>query len=711
MLGLFASLLLLFPTRFRSIHEQIKELEMISRDIRMHLRPERILNDKIILIGITDIEHFLYGPEINTREAYLLLLQSLERLGVQAVLFDILFEYAGSLDSALSLKFQEIPSYISYKFLSGDMPFDELEQEMGSGDLEKDGFLTSETIRTALLDSLDTMDHLVNELAQVSGEQNLNVKKEEEIERKISGLKFRKIALARLYLQQMSGLADTPDPKAAPLEKRCVILPSDLLLLSARGFGFINIAKGEEDVVRRIPLFIRYKGRLFPHLDLVFLCDYYGVSLSDLKIKFGQYVEFLPKKNYQGIKRIPIDRSGSLLVNFRERDPVNGKNSYPLHQVIHYNRFGDLYPTRIKPETFRDAIVIVGELSPGGADVEPIPLSPSYPMMAVHASVIDMVLKDDYIRDPGVAAEVFLTLAFGLLMGLIFSLCDYRRSTLISISLLFLYLLVSVYLFRSRNIFLPMIRPCAVLLLSYLFLILYTVGIKERERRKVRSIFLKTVSPHIGEEILRHYDHEAIWGAKKVVTILFADIRGFTPLSEELKAVDLVEFLDAYYDTVSQIIFDHDGVVNKFIGDAVMALFGAPLELPDAEARAVKAAINIQKAVRELNLNPILLKYQRKVYVGIGISTGEVVVGTVGRKKIRIEYTALGDNVNIAERLQGVAGPGEILINKSAYEKIMETKDPYFQEQKVQFRPLTPMILKGKEIPVEVFRVEYAAVS
>lgn len=711
MLGLFASLLLLFPTRFRSIHEQIKELEMISRDIRMHLRPERILNDKIILIGITDIEHFLYGPEINTREAYLLLLQSLERLGVQAVLFDILFEYAGSLDSALSLKFQEIPSYISYKFLSGDMPFDELEQEMGSGDLEKDGFLTSETIRTALLDSLDTMDHLVNELAQVSGEQNLNVKKEEEIERKISGLKFRKIALARLYLQQMSGLADTPDPKAAPLEKRCVILPSDLLLLSARGFGFINIAKGEEDVVRRIPLFIRYKGRLFPHLDLVFLCDYYGVSLSDLKIKFGQYVEFLPKKNYQGIKRIPIDRSGSLLVNFRERDPVNGKNSYPLHQVIHYNRFGDLYPTRIKPETFRDAIVIVGELSPGGADVEPIPLSPSYPMMAVHASVIDMVLKDDYIRDPGVAAEVFLTLAFGLLMGLIFSLCDYRRSTLISISLLFLYLLVSVYLFRSRNIFLPMIRPCAVLLLSYLFLILYTVGIKERERRKVRSIFLKTVSPHIGEEILRHYDHEAIWGAKKVVTILFADIRGFTPLSEELKAVDLVEFLDAYYDTVSQIIFDHDGVVNKFIGDAVMALFGAPLELPDAEARAVKAAINIQKAVRELNLNPILLKYQRKVHVGIGISTGEVVVGTVGRKKIRIEYTALGDNVNIAERLQGVAGPGEILINKSAYEKIMETKDPYFQEQKVQFRPLTPMILKGKEIPVEVFRVEYAAVS
>jgi len=710
-LGLFASLLLLFPTRFRSIHEQIKELEMISRDIRMHLRPERILNDKIILIGITDIEHFLYGPEINTREAYLLLLQSLERLGVQAVLFDILFEYAGSLDSALSLKFQEIPSYISYKFLSGDMPFDELEQEMGSGDLEKDGFLTSETIRTALLDSLDTMDHLVNELAQVSGEQNLNVKKEEEIERKISGLKFRKIALARLYLQQMSGLADTPDPKAAPLEKRCVILPSDLLLLSARGFGFINIAKGEEDVVRRIPLFIRYKGRLFPHLDLVFLCDYYGVSLSDLKIKFGQYVEFLPKKNYQGIKRIPIDRSGSLLVNFRERDPVNGKNSYPLHQVIHYNRFGDLYPTRIKPETFRDAIVIVGELSPGGADVEPIPLSPSYPMMAVHASVIDMVLKDDYIRDPGVAAEVFLTLAFGLLMGLIFSLCDYRRSTLISISLLFLYLLVSVYLFRSRNIFLPMIRPCAVLLLSYLFLILYTVGIKERERRKVRSIFLKTVSPHIGEEILRHYDHEAIWGAKKVVTILFADIRGFTPLSEELKAVDLVEFLDAYYDTVSQIIFDHDGVVNKFIGDAVMALFGAPLELPDAEARAVKAAINIQKAVRELNLNPILLKYQRKVYVGNGISTGEVVVGTVGRKKIRIEYTALGDNVNIAERLQGVAGPGEILINKSAYEKIMETKDPYFQEQKVQFRPLTPMILKGKEIPVEVFRVEYAAVS
>jgi adenylate cyclase len=430
-----------------------------------------------------------------------------------------------------------------------------------------------------------------------------------------------------------------------------------------------------------------------------------------LKIKFGECVEFTPKRNYRGVKRIPIDRSGSLLVNFREKDPVKGKNSYPLHQVIHYGRFGDLYPTRIKPETFKDAIVIVGELSPGGADVEPIPLAPSYPMMAVHASVIDMVWKDDYLKDPGTLVELLFTLGFGLFMGLIFSLWEYRPASLVSFGFLLLYCLVCIFLFRTHNIFLPFIRPCSTLFLSYIFLILYIVGIKERERRKVRSIFLKSVSPRIGEEILRHYDHEAIWGVKKVVTILFVDIRGFTALSEALNARELVDFLDTYYDTVSQIIFTHDGVVNKFIGDAVMALFGAPLDLSDPEAKAVKAGLEIQNAVRDLNLNPILLKYQRKVHVGIGISAGEVVVGTVGRKKIRIEYTALGDNVNIADRLQGVAGPGEILINKTVYEKIMETTDPWFQEHNVQFHSLPPMMLRGKEKPVEVFKVEYAGVS
>ena len=711
LLGLLGAFLLLFPPPLPILRDQMDRLELITRDLRMSLRPAQKLNNKIIIVGLTDLDHILYGSEIDSREAYQLLLQALQHLGVRAVIFDILFEHHKPMDSTFSMKIQELPTYLSYKFLEERPPIPDLEKE-----LFPTGFpqmppamidsLTTSAIREEVLSVLDRLDELSTRRTEAF--HNLDDKTVAEIDLSQSRLRFLVGNLSRMYLEKCYGIKYPHEEEGRPPEAQFVILPTEQILLNSSGSGFINVVKTKEEVVRHVPLFIKYKDKLYPHLDLVFLCDYYGVALNELKITFGKWIEFHPRKNDSGTKRIPIDETGRLVLNFREGDPFLRRNSYPLHQVLHYARFGSRYPTRIKPETFRDAIVIVGELNPGGADIEPIPIMPAFPLVGIHATVINMVQNDDYIYETSPATTAAITLIFGLFVGMIFSLVEYKPASLSAFLLLVLYLILSVFSFNKYSLYIPVVRPAGTILLSYLFLIFYVVGIKERERRWVRNVFLKSVSPRIGEEILRHYDDEAIWGVKKDVTVLFVDIRGFTALSECLSARELVDFLDAYYDTVSQIIFQYDGVVNKFIGDAVMALFGAPLELPDAEVRAVKAALDIQVAISELNNNPILSEKGKKIGVGIGVSTGEVVVGTVGHKRIRIEYTALGDNVNVAERLEGIALQGEIYINSELYQRVKNASDEIFKKRNITFEPLPPLLLRGKDKPVDAYRVRYS---
>nr|HQH11183.1 adenylate/guanylate cyclase domain-containing protein [Candidatus Sumerlaeota bacterium] len=349
--------------------------------------------------------------------------------------------------------------------------------------------------------------------------------------------------------------------------------------------------------------------------------------------------------------------------------------------------------------------ILVGELNPGGSDMEPIPIAEAFPMVGLHAAIINMVLNDDYIRAAGKKAEAAITIALGILMGLLFFRLDYKKASLIAFVILAFYSAVAYFAFNGKSFFLPYARPAGTIVLSYIILIFYIVGIKERERRRVRNVFLKSVSPKIGEEILRNYDNEAIWGSKKNVTILFADIRGFTSLSEEIGAKELVDFLDVYYDTLSQIIFQYDGVVNKFMGDAVMAIFGAPLELTDAEFKALRTALDMQSAVADLNALPILVEKSKKIALGIGICSGDVVVGTVGRKKIRIEYTALGDTVNVAERLESNAPAGDIYINDAACKKIASSQNAFLKENNINFEPLPPMMVKGRAKPVSAWRV------
>lgn len=208
---------------------------------------------------------------------------------------------------------------------------------------------------------------------------------------------------------------------------------------------------------------------------------------------------------------------------------------------------------------------------------------------------------------------------------------------------------------------------------------------EEKDKIKIKSFFERYVNPKIIDELLTQNRLE-LKGERHIVTVFFMDIRGFTKLSEKLPAEEVVKILNKYFDIATKVLFKHDGTVDKFIGDAVMALFNAPTKVKDHEIKAVKAAIEIQKMIKEWG----------KIEVGIGIHTGEAVVGNIGSKH-KMDYTAIGDVVNTASRLEGQTKGGEVIVSKNVYDKIMESNlSAKATHSKVE--------LKGKAKVVDIYR-------
>jgi adenylate cyclase len=215
-----------------------------------------------------------------------------------------------------------------------------------------------------------------------------------------------------------------------------------------------------------------------------------------------------------------------------------------------------------------------------------------------------------------------------------------------------------------------------------------------REKEMIKHAFTRYVAREVVEEILKDPEHLVLTGERREATVLFCDIRGFTPLSERMSPEDVVSLLNEFYTLMIETVFKHDGTLDKFLGDAVMAVFGAPIAHPDHAVRAVRTAIAMQQGITALNEARARVGKER-IQVGIGVSVGEVVAGTVGSGE-RMEYTVIGDSVNLASRLEANAKPGRILISGRTYDKVRNL---------VEVVALGPIKVKGKEEQVDVYEL------
>jgi len=215
-----------------------------------------------------------------------------------------------------------------------------------------------------------------------------------------------------------------------------------------------------------------------------------------------------------------------------------------------------------------------------------------------------------------------------------------------------------------------------------------------REKEMIKRAFTRYVAREVVEEILKDPEHLVLTGERREVTVLFCDVRGFTPLSERLSPEEVVSLLNDFYTLMIETTFKHDGTLDKFMGDAVMAIFGAPIPHPNHSERAVRTALAMRQGIGELNRR----RQERgleAVSIGIGVSAGEVVAGTVGTED-RMEYTVIGDSVNLAARLESNAKPGQILMSHRTWTKVRDV---------VEANPLGRIRVKGKEEEVEVYEV------
>jgi adenylate cyclase len=215
-----------------------------------------------------------------------------------------------------------------------------------------------------------------------------------------------------------------------------------------------------------------------------------------------------------------------------------------------------------------------------------------------------------------------------------------------------------------------------------------------REKEMIKRAFTRYVAREVVDEILKDPENLVLSGERRQVTVLFCDVRGFTPMSERLAPEEVVLLLNDFYTLMIETTFKYDGTLDKFLGDAVMAVFGAPMAHPDHSARAIRTALAMQEGISGLNERRAR-DGKEPISVGIGVSAGEAVAGTVGTED-RMEYTVIGDSVNLAARLEANAKPGQILISHSTYERVCDL---------VEARPLGRIRVKGKEEEVEVYEV------
>ncbi|RME91722.1 MAG: CHASE2 domain-containing protein [Candidatus Hydrogenedentota bacterium] len=479
-----------------------------------------------------------------------------------------------------------------------------------------------------------------------------------------------------------------------------------------KGMGFANIRKNERGVNRKMPLVIKWRGKLYPSIDLMLVCRYYGIDVTkDVEVKLGSYIKLMniPKKQVQiGVtgepedvmvkpneKRtiiIPIDEEGFMYINF-----IGGPWSFPAESFVDIasSERGDYGFSN--PDYFRDKILLVAMYYATGV-AKDIHTSPFGDMACIghHANALNTILQQDFIYFAKDWVNFLIYIFIGLFVGLIVPRVSLGKAMGIVSVFAVAFLVEVFFVFNSLNYVHIFFTPYIEMALVTIAIVAYR-GLTEEENVKyIRSTFSKFVSKDVVNELLANPESLKLGGEKKEITVFFSDIRGFTTISESLNPEELVSLLNEYLSTMTEIVLMYKGTVDKYMGDAIMAFWGAPVHNPDHPYLACLASL---KQIEELQVLQEKWKSEGKppIDIGIGLNTGDAVVGNMGSSH-RMDYTVMGDTINLGSRLEGTnkVYKTRIIISEYTYERVKD---------KVYARELDLIRVKGKHEPVRIYEL------
>ena len=475
-----------------------------------------------------------------------------------------------------------------------------------------------------------------------------------------------------------------------------VVPPIPILAKAARGIGFANVETDPDNIVRQIPMIMKFDGYYYPCIDLVIAMRYYGIDKKDVEIKMGKYIklknvplEKMAKPNAEREVIIPIDSNGFMDINY-----IGGHDSFANYPYYLFYRDGELGNKSLK-----DKIILVAAYTVSGiaSDVQKSPYGTTFGIEH-HANTINTILNQDFLYKFTTWQNILILLAIALIMGLLLTRLSIISSVIFTIVFAFLYIVGAITIFETNNIVCIFATPLFQILFTFMFIVAYRVLSEQKEKRQIRSTFSKLVAKSVVDELLKNPDDLKLGGEKKILTVFFSDIRGFTTLSEKLTPEALVEHLNEYLEAMTNIVMKYEGTLDKYVGDEIMAFWGAPIPQEDHAIRACKASIEMIDTLNKMNERWLNLPEPKPpLNIGIGLNTGDMVVALMGSSS-RMDYTLMGDNVNLGARLEGTnkVYSTQIIISEYTYEQVKD---------RIIARELDLIRVKGKEQPVKIYEL------
>ena len=457
-----------------------------------------------------------------------------------------------------------------------------------------------------------------------------------------------------------------------------------LLQKSAKTGGFINVFPDDDGIIRRVPLLMRYENNLYPSLALAAVQLY---LLADTKIIVASYNDQQRIENIQlGNHLIPTDEKAQVIIPFR------GKSfSYPYFSAT------DILHGKFSADALSGKIVFIGTSAIGLGDLKATAIENIFPGTEIQATIADGILTDHFSYMPAWAlgAEVSITLFLGILFALLFPYLGPRALTLFILIVPASLFIANAYLWQKTGLIISILIPVALIIVLAMTNIIYGYLFESRRREKLKDMFGQYVPEKHIDEMLSSKDSYALQGEDREMTVLFADIRNFTTISEQFTAEQLKEMLNEFFTPMTEIIFKYHGTIDKYVGDMIMAFWGAPLKENNHAYHALCAALEMQQIMKAISLDFAKNK-MLDIKIGIGINTGVMSVGDMG-SKFRRNYTVLGDAVNLASRVEG--------LSKYYDAGIVVTENTRKNQSKFVFRQLDRVRVKGKHASVALYEV------
>lgn len=456
--------------------------------------------------------------------------------------------------------------------------------------------------------------------------------------------------------------------------------PVAILEEGAVALGYANILPDTDGVVRRLPIAIRNGGNYEPALALTAVAKY---------LRRPEVIESPIKDNalpFAG-RFIPISGDNEMLINYAGGTQRAGG-------IVNFKTlsFVDTLKGEIDPTLFEDKIVVIGATAVGLGDTFWTPMGKMMKGVEIHASAIHTILTGNFLKPAPSSITTASILILALLCGLVVLRLRVLWAALSAVFLCLAYFLIAFSLF-DKGVMFNMLYPPLAILGTFVGVNLYNITFERSKKREIIKTFGRYISPSVVDKALIALEEGRLklGGEEHEVTVAFADVRGYTSISENMQPQELVRVLNIYLSKVIEAVLNYDGMINKFGGDSITAIWSVPTECEGHALLAIKAAIDAQRAINQLQEETTLAKMD----FGIGINTGKAVAGNMGSED-RLEYSVIGDAVNIAARLASVVPGGKVWIGANTFGLVKDY---------ITAKPLRPLAVKGKREPIKAYEV------